>query len=36
LGVFPFAEGADGFVEILSGGSQGVVVADAVVFAGKN
>jgi hypothetical protein len=32
LGIFPFAEGRDGFVEIRSGGSQGMVVADAVIF----
>ena len=32
IGTFDFAEGADGFVEILSEGSTGLVVADAVVF----
>ena len=32
IGVFDFAEGTDGFVEILAAGSTGLVVADAVVF----
>jgi hypothetical protein len=32
IGVFEFDEGTDGFVEILAGGSTGVVIADAVVF----
>jgi len=33
VGVFEFPEGADGYVEILAGGSKGRVIADAVVFA---
>lgn len=33
IGTFPFDEGTDGFVEILAGGSEGQVVADAIVFA---
>jgi len=32
IGTFDFAEGTDGFVELLAGGSTGLVVADAVVF----
>jgi len=32
IGRFDFQEGTDGFVEILAGGSRGLVVADAVVF----
>ena len=32
IGTFDFEEGADGFVEILAGGSKGKVIADAVVF----
>jgi len=32
IGTFEFAEGTDGFVEILSKESRGQVVADAVRF----
>ena len=32
IGTFDFAEGTDGFVELLAGGSRGQVMADAVVF----
>jgi hypothetical protein len=32
LGVFPFAEGLGGFVELLTDGAQGPVIADAIVF----
>ena len=32
IGVFDFAEGTDGFVEIQAGGSTGLVIADAIVF----
>ncbi len=32
VGVFTFHEGTDGYVEILAGGSQGLVIADAVDF----
>lgn len=32
IGTFFFNEGTDGFVEILAGGSEGQVVADAVLF----
>ena len=32
IGTFDFHEGTDGFVEILAAGSQGLVIADAVVF----
>jgi hypothetical protein len=32
IGVFEFDEGTDGYVEILAEGSNGLVVADAVVF----
>ena len=32
IGAFDFAEGADGFVELLGEGSAGLVVADAVTF----
>jgi PKD repeat protein len=32
LGIFEFAEGTGGFVEILAAGSKGLVVADAVEF----
>lgn len=32
IGVFSFAEGTDGFVEILAEGSSGQVVADAIAF----
>jgi hypothetical protein len=33
IGTFVFEEGADGFVEILAGGSEGQVLADAITFA---
>jgi len=32
IGTFEFDEGTDGFVEILTGGSTALVIADAVVF----
>jgi hypothetical protein len=32
IGVFPFDEGTDGFVEIHAGGAHGLVIADAVRF----
>ena len=32
IGTFEFHEGADGFVELLAGGSKGLVIADAIVF----
>lgn len=32
LGVFPFAEGMGGFVELFTDGAQGPVIADAIVF----
>ena len=32
IGTFEFAEGADGFVELLAEGSKGLVIADAIVF----
>jgi hypothetical protein len=32
IGTFEFAEGMDGFVEILAQGSKGLVMADAVTF----
>ncbi len=32
IGIFPFAEGTDGYVELLADGAEGQVVADAVVF----
>jgi hypothetical protein len=32
LGNFEFNEGTDGFVEIHAGGSEGLVIADAVKF----
>jgi hypothetical protein len=32
VGAFEFEEGTDGFVEIRTAGSRGLVVADAVVF----
>jgi hypothetical protein len=35
IGTFEFREGTDGFVEILAGGSKGLVVVDAVVFQAK-
>ena len=35
IGTFEFAEGTDGFVEILAEGSKGLVVADAVTFRHK-
>ena len=35
IGTFAFEEGTDGYVEILAGGAEGHVVADAVVFQTK-
>ena len=35
IGTFEFAEGSDGFVEILAEDSKGLVIADAVVFKPK-
>lgn len=32
IGTFEFEEGMDGFVEILSGGSRGQVLVDAIIF----
>ena len=32
IGVFNFAQGVDGFVEISTAGSRGQVCADAVIF----
>jgi len=32
IGIFDFHEGADGFVEIMAGGSTGMVAVDAVFF----